>query len=166
MPRVRRAVIFLAIFVCTTGFDQGSKQWAQSNLPAGEPQPVIDGYWDWQLAQNEGVAFSSFQDGGQAGAILLSLVAAFALVGIGIVAARTRPEERMKRAAYALIAGGALGNLIDRVREGAVTDFIRWHVHEHMWPIFNVADAALLVGVVLLLLESAVAYRRRAMLRT
>ncbi len=165
MPRARRAVIFLAILACTAGFDQGSKQWAQT-LPEGVPQPVIDGYWDWQYAQNPGVAFSSFQDGGSTGVIVLSLVAAFALVGIGIAAARTRPEERMKRAAYALIAGGALGNLIDRVRDGAVTDFIRWHVHEHMWPIFNVADAALLVGVALLLLESGVSYRRRAMLRT
>ena len=59
----------------------------------------------------------------------------------------------------ALIAAGALGNLIDRVRDGAVTDFIRWHVHDHMWPIFNVADAALLVGVALLLVEGALRHR-------
>lgn len=49
-----------------------------------------------------------------------------------------------------MIAGGALGNLIDRVRHGAVTDFIRWRAGDHRWPIFNVADALLLVGVVLL----------------
>jgi signal peptidase II len=51
-----------------------------------------------------------------------------------------------------LIAGGALGNLIDRVRDGAVTDFVRWRIHDHRWPIFNLADAALVAGVALILL--------------
>ena len=57
----------------------------------------------------------------------------------------------MKRIGLAMIAGGALGNLVDRIRDGVVTDFIRWRWYEHKWPIFNVADAALLVGVVLVL---------------
>ncbi|HSD88836.1 MAG TPA: signal peptidase II [Kofleriaceae bacterium] len=164
MPKkLGRAVMFLAIFFCTTGFDQASKEWART-LPPGVRQPVIDGYWDWELAKNPGAAFSSFT--GVTGAqILLSILAAAALIGIGIVAARTGPEEKLKLAGLALIGGGALGNLIDRVREGAVTDFVRWRVHEHLWPIFNVADAALLVGVVLLLLESAVRKRGRAMLK-
>ena len=66
---------------------------------------------------------------------------------IGVAACAHAPRGAAASAsAFALIAGGALGNLIDRVRDGAVTDFVRWHVHEHMWPIFNVADAALLVG--------------------
>src|SRR5262245_55348202 len=165
MPRLRRAVIFLAIFICTTGFDQGSKEWART-LPPGQPQAVIDGLWDWELAKNPGVAFSTFQNLGEAGPILLSVIAALALLAIGIAAARTRPEERMKRVAYALVAGGALGNLIDRVRDGAVTDFVRWRIGEHRWPIFNVADAALLVGVGLLLIESAARKRRRGIMQT
>jgi signal peptidase II len=66
----------------------------------------------------------------------------------------------MRRTAYALIAGGALGNLIDRIAAGDVTDFVRWHWHEHMWPIFNVADAALLIGVALLLVESFLGRRK------
>jgi signal peptidase II len=81
------------------------------------------------------------------------VIAILAVIGIAIVAARTRPEQRWRRIALAAIAGGALGNVIDRIREGAVTDFIRWHIHDHLWPIFNVADAALLVGVVLLVLQ-------------
>ena len=64
--------------------------------------------------------------------------------------------------AYGLVAGGALGNLIDRMHQGAVTDFVRWHVHTHMWPIFNVADAALLVGVGLLFLDSALSHRTKS----
>lgn len=152
--RYRRAVIFVAIFLCTAGFDQGTKQWAQT-LPPGERVAVIDGVWDWELAMNKGVAFSTFADIPYA-QILLSILAAVMLVAIGVLAMRARPEERMKRVALALIAGGALGNLIDRVRDGAVTDFIRWRVGDHLWPIFNVADAALLIGVVLLVFSPPV----------
>jgi len=92
--------------------------------------------------------------------VLLSLIAAVALVGITVLALRTAPDERGKRVAFALIAGGALGNLVDRLHDGAVTDFIRWRIHEHRWPIFNVADAALLVGVMLLMLDALRARRR------
>jgi signal peptidase II len=156
--RVRRAAIFLVILACTTGFDQGTKHWANEALALGVPEPVIAGTWDWHLAKNDGVAFSRFIG---AGPIVLSVIAMIALVGIGIAAARTRPEERLQRIAYALIAGGALGNLIDRVRDGAVTDFIAWHAGDHYWPIFNIADVALVAGVGLLLVES-VQRRRRA----
>ena len=152
MPRLRRAVIFVAIFLSSAGFDQGSKEWARQTLPAHAAKPVIDGYWDWQLEQNPGAAFSTFV-GGTAAPIVLGVIAAIALVGLGLAAARTRPEQRRQRAGDALTAGGALGNLIDRVRFGAVTDFVRWHVHEHMWPVFNVADAVLLIGVGLLVID-------------
>lgn len=149
MRSYRRAVIFVALLLCTTGFDQASKDWAHG-LPPGEPVPVIEGVWDWQLSMNKGVAFSTFQDLPHA-QILLSLLATLVLAGIGYAAYKARPEERQKRVALAIIAGGALGNLIDRIKDGAVTDFIRWRAGEHIWPIFNVADAALLVGVVLLI---------------
>jgi signal peptidase II len=163
--QLRRAVLFLAIFLCTTGFDQASKQWAETSLSPGAPEPFIAGYWDWELAKNTGVAFSTFA-GVEGGQIILSILAACALIGIGIVAMRTGPKERMKLAGLALIGGGALGNLIDRIRAGGVTDFVRWRAGEHMWPIFNVADAALLIGIAVLLLESALAKRRRAIIET
>src|SRR5512139_3766344 len=100
--QLRRAVLFLAIFFCTTGFDQASKQWAETSLSAGRPQPVIEGYWDWELAKNTGVAFSTFAgiDGAQ---ILLSILAAVALIAIGVMAMRTKPDERLKLAGLALI---------------------------------------------------------------
>ena len=171
MQLPRRAVIFVAILLVTLAFDQGSKAWAKT-LPTsppgcstaelaaqrchGIPQPVIDGLWDWELAQNDGAAFSNLR-GSQ---VLLSLLAVGALVMLVVMARRTRPEQRLQRAAYAMIAGGALGNLIDRLRDGAVTDFVRWRVGEHAWPIFNVADVALVIGVALLLLESIAVWRR------
>lgn len=161
--QLRRALLFLAIFVCTTGFDQASKHWAET-LPAGASQPFIDGYWDWQVAKNTGVAFSAFA-GIEGAQIVLALLAAAALIVIGVLAARTKPDERMKLAALALIGGGTLGNLIDRIRAGGVTDFIRWKVGEHAWPIFNLADVALVLGGGLLVLESVLARRRRAILK-
>ena len=154
----RRALVFLVVLFVSVAADQGSKAWARSALPEGRPQAVIDGYWDWELAYNPGIAFSTFTG---ATPVILSLIAAAALAGIGVTAARSRPEERMKRVALAMIAGGALGNLIDRVRDGVVTDFVRWRVGEHRWPIFNVADAALVIGVLVLLIEG-VRPRRRA----
>ena len=167
----RGALAFAVILIATLLADQGSKAWARrlpvhpagcaqpdallANRCIGLPQPVVDGYWDWELAYNPGIAFSAFTTvTGHAGMqVILALIAALALVGISLLALRTEPDERWKRAAYALVAGGALGNLIDRLREGAVTDFVRWRIHDHRWPIFNLADAALVVGVVVLLLD-------------
>lgn len=60
------------------------------------------------------------------------------------------------------MAGGALGNLVDRLRDGAVTDFVRWRINEHRWPIFNVADAALVIGIMVLLLDGMRRQRSRA----
>jgi signal peptidase II len=170
----RRALIFAAILAVVVAFDQGTKAWARTlpvtppgcAVPAdliahrcrGVPQPVIDGYWDWELAFNTGAAFSSLR-GSQ---LLLGLLAGGALIVLGVMAWRTAPEQRLRRIALAVIAGGALGNLIDRVRDGAVTDFVRWRIGDARWPIFNVADAALLIGVVLLLAELVVQRRRPA----
>lgn len=172
----RRAASFASIFalglLIVVALDQGSKAWART-LPVspagcavpgaliarecrGVPQPLIEGYWEWELAFNTGAAFSRL-DGAR---VLLAAIAAAALGVLGAMAWRARPEQRLRRIALALIAGGALGNLIDRVRDGAVTDFVRWRVGEARWPIFNVADAALLVGVALFLIEGLVEQRR------
>jgi signal peptidase II len=163
-----RILIFLAILATSTGFDQASKEWARESLSPNVPHEVIPGFWDWELAKNAGAAFSvatPSSEGGRTGLhILFGVVAAIALIGIGIAASRTRPEQRMRRTAYALIAGGALGNLIDRVAAGDVTDFVRWHWHGHMWPIFNVADAALVIGVALLLVEGRLGRRKSRLL--
>ena len=175
----RGAVVYSVLLVATLAVDQGSKAWAHT-LPvhpagcaqpadllafhcAGVPQSVVDGYWDWELAYNPGAAFSSFASvTGRTGmTVILSVIAALALIGITALAMRTAPGERGKRVAFALIAGGALGNLVDRLHDGAVTDFVRWRIHGHRWPIFNVADAVLLIGVILLILDG-LRTRRRA----
>jgi signal peptidase II len=164
---VRKLVLFWLLLAGVTACDQGTKLWAR-RLPVTPPgcsvpddlaagrcvgvrQSVVAGYWDWELAENTGMAFSRFADA-RIARVALSLIAGLALVGIAFVAMKTPADQRLRLVALAAIAGGALGNLIDRVRDGSVTDFIRWRVHDHLWPVFNVADAALLVGVALLVL--------------
>lgn len=162
MGRIWRTVIFVGVLLGTTGFDYGSKQWARSELAIGQPVPVVDGFWDWELAMNDGAAFSSLR-GSQ---VLLSLIALGALVVLGVMAHRSQPHQHLRRIALAVIAGGAIGNLIDRVRDGAVVDFVRWKAGGHAWPIFNVADAALVIGVMLLLLDGVLERRLAEKVRT
>src|SRR5262249_41447443 len=66
---------------------------------------------------------------------------------------KARTDQKILHWALALVAGGAVGNLIDRVYFGVVTDFILWHYHEHEWPVFNVADIVLVVGVGLMFID-------------
>ncbi len=133
--------------------DQASKIWARASLTPGVRASFIDGAWDWQLSFNPGASFSSFA--GFSGArVLLSLLALAALGAIGWMVHRAREDQRGLAVGLGLIAGGALGNLIDRVAMGAVTDFIGWHWGPHRWPTFNIADATLLIGVVMLAIGS------------
>jgi signal peptidase II len=148
--------MFLVVLFVTLAADQGTKVWAHT-LSHGS-HPVIAGYWDWELAYNDGSAFSQFRGR----TVVLSIIGFAALAMIGWMAFKATPAQRLRRVALALIAGGALGNLIDRLRDGAVTDFVRWRIGDHLWPVFNVADVALVIGVGLLLVEGVVSKRRSA----
>ena len=139
-------------FAVTMVFDQVTKVWARHNLTLGRPQKVIDGFWDWELAWNPGAAFSMFGDG--TARWLLAGIATVALVAITWMIAKSAPSQRWQRVALGLVAGGALGNLVDRVYFGVVTDFVRWRWHEHRWPVFNVADVALVIGAGIIILDS------------
>ena len=151
--RLRRIAAFAALALVVLALDQGSKAWART-LPPGVVRPVIAGYFDWHYVRNPGAAFSTFV-AGAAARVALSALAVIAIAAIARVAWRSRPDQRLERAGLALVAGGALGNLLDRVRLGAVTDFVSWHVGAHSWPTFNAADGALVVGAAILIIASA-----------
>jgi signal peptidase II len=142
-------MFFAVIFVIVTGIDQGTKAWAHG-LHEGVHHTVIPGFWDWELAYNPGAAFTTLVGR----TYILAAIALIAIIGIGAMAWRTPADQRLRLAGLAMIGGGAAGNLIDRVRAGVVTDFVHWHLGSHWWPVFNVADAALLVGAVVLMLAS------------
>jgi signal peptidase II len=156
MPR--RWKILLAISPIAIALDQLTKYLARAALPVdgsgrGLLVPFIDGYWDWVLSQNTGAAFSLF-DSTTGSRVFLALVALVAIGAILWFTHKARDEQTWFIVSLSLMIGGAIGNLIDRVAFGSVTDFVLWHYHEHMWPVFNVADVFLSIAVVILIATS------------
>lgn len=111
---------------------------------------IIPGYFNITLVKNAGAAFGMFQ-----GARVFFVAASFLAVGLIIYLGLRLPrEQRTRRILLGLILGGAVGNLIDRVVSGEVIDFVQIGVAGHYWPVFNIADAGVTVGAVLLILYS------------
>jgi signal peptidase II len=148
-----KARAFLLTFVLAVGADQATKLWARDVLkPRITSISVIPGYWNWEYAENTGSAFSFLRGRPETRWLLFGL----GLVALGVIAAYLRkapPEHARLGASLGLLAGGAVGNLIDRGLYGKVTDFVLWHVGAHRWPNFNVADAMLVFGTCGLLLD-------------
>jgi signal peptidase II len=146
--------VFLIALVLSLGVDQASKVWARQSLKPRYPEvvTVIPGFWDMRYSENPGSAFGLFR--GVPGArYLLFLVGIGALFVVWSYLKKAAPEAGRLGAELGLLAGGALGNIIDRVAVGRVTDFVVWKLGSHEWPTFNVADAALVVGVLGLLVD-------------
>jgi signal peptidase II len=168
-PKVR---LFLIVILVSLALDQGTKIVVRRSLapeaaakqayrtsyrPGLDPWcqlsvrqiRVIDGFFDICYSENTGVAFG-----------LGKKVPWGVWVGVGILALglivsflrQARAEQRWLVVSLALVGSGAVGNIIDRARFSYVTDFVVWRWHEHTWPTFNVADAALVVGVILMFL--------------
>jgi signal peptidase II len=142
-------------------------------LCRAEATPVIDGFWHWRLSMNPGSAFGLFSSQGGA-RIGLSIVGIIAVLGMLWMLRKARDDQRILHWALALVAGGAVGNLIDRIYYGVVTDFILWHVGtynphqlrwEHEWPVFNVADVVLVIGVALMFIDIQKEGRREKALK-
>jgi signal peptidase II len=131
-----------ALCLLVLALDQAAKAAIEANLFAGEQVDVL-GPLDLTLVHNQGVAFGLASGGG---ALLIALTLA-ALLFVGVLFARN-PARRGMWVAMGLLAGGALGNLVDRIRVGEVTDY----VDLLSWPPFNLADVAITLGVLVLAL--------------
>lgn len=118
----------------------------------GRAVPVIDGFWEWRLSMNPGSAFGLFssREGARIGLSVVGIVAVFGMLWM---LRKARPDQKILHWALALVTGGAVGNLIDRIYFGVVTDFILWRYQTHEWPVFNVADVVLVVGVGLMFID-------------
>jgi len=125
------------------------------------PREEITGFFNLVLVFNKGAAFSMFAD---APGWQTPLLVGFALVAAAIVSylILRNPHKRLLCLGLALILGGAVGNLIDRVRYGQVVDFLDFHALGAHWPAFNVADSGITLGALLLILEGFVNHERRA----
>jgi signal peptidase II len=150
-----RNLLFGISGILSIVLDQWTKVLAREHLKplnAWQSKVIIPNYFDLRYSENTGVAFGMFQrlPGGR---IWLTLVALFALLLVGYYLLKSGPKQTRLHLALGLVGGGAIGNLIDRIAYGRVTDFIVWHVGRHEWPAFNIADAALVVGVCLMALD-------------
>lgn len=154
VPNKGRALLWYLLSLLVIGLDQWTKWLAELKLNFHEPIPVIEPILNWTLAYNYGAAFSFLADQGGwqkwffAG---LSLAMSIFLV---IYLTRAPRQAKLLNVGLALILGGAIGNLIDRVRIGKVIDFI--HVHyADVWhyPIFNIADIAICIGVAIVVID-------------
>ena len=111
----------------------------------------VTAFFNIVLIYNRGMSFGLFNGGGGLNALLFSLVAA-AIVTV-LIYWLSRVESPLLAVAIGLIIGGAIGNVIDRIRFGAVVDFLDFHVGLWHWPAFNIADSAICVGVAVMLLD-------------
>src|SRR5947208_4839290 len=150
--KLRYLLVSLAVIV----LDQWTKWLVEAHLPHHTTRPVIPGLFNLTHVRNTGVAFGLFaSDGsGGGGGWLLTLLGLGALIAVGLYFWYTPSRDRVLLVALALVVGGAVGNLIDRVSSGAVTDFLDVYLGIHHWPSFNVADSAISVGIVLMAIDS------------
>jgi signal peptidase II len=135
--------------------DQWSKWLIEQRLELYEGVTVIPGFFDIIHVFNTGIAFGLFPSRGELfGTVVLGILGLVALSIVGLYFSRVAAHQTLLLFALALIMGGAIGNLIDRLLLGAVTDFFDVYLGTRHWPTFNVADSAISVGIGLLALET------------
>lgn len=148
----------LGLIPAIFALDWASKRWIESHVSFWDAHPVIPGLFSIVHAQNRGAAFSLLADAPESIRLLVLIGISglvTALVAWMLVGAIRKPESHTEagRLALALVLAGALGNLYDRILRGSVTDFLLVYWHDWQWPAFNVADSAISVGAVLLLID-------------
>jgi signal peptidase II len=149
----------LALALLVVILDQVTKAVVRRTLDFQDDLVLIPGLLSLRHGENRGLAFGLLQEAPLPSQAVLLTVLALTLVTLLIVFWRRVATSTAAHAALGLILGGAVGNVIDRVRTGGVTDFVHAHWRGHVWPDFNLADSAICVAIGLLLLDSL---RKRA----
>jgi signal peptidase II len=141
----------LAVSGTIVVMDQITKLLVDRLLPLYSVKPVIAGFFNLVHVRNTGAAFSLFA--GSPSELRTALFAGLTVLVLAVILygyLKLKPEDAWTRSAFALVCGGALGNLVDRLRLGEVIDFLDFHLGSYHWPAFNVADSAITVGACLL----------------
>jgi signal peptidase II len=149
---MRRLVHWYALALLVVVLDQLTKYWVSASFDYAEVR-MVSGFFNLVLTHNRGAAFSFLADasGWQRGFFIA--IALVAIVVISLLLAR-HAGERLFCFALALILGGAIGNVLDRIVLGHVVDFLDFHLAGWHWPAFNLADSAITAGAVLLVADS------------
>jgi signal peptidase II len=154
----QRLLPWLGVALLIVGADQFSKIVIEKAFHLGDVRPVTP-YFSLVLAHNRGAAFSMFDGGADWHARALTAVGIGACLFIMYLLAR-HGTQRLFACALALILGGALGNVLDRLIHGHVIDFLLFHYRQWEFPAFNVADSAITVGAAMLILDELLRVRR------
>ena len=145
-------LIGLIIATVVVALDQLSKYWVLNYVLATYPYVKITSFFDFVNAWNTGVSFSMFSSNGSWGTVVLCVMA---LVIVAMLLWWLRKEKvLLMQVALGMVIGGAVGNVVDRIRLGAVFDFLDFHVSGYHWPAFNLADSVICVGAALILIHS------------
>ena len=156
MPRLQpMTMLWFAIAASVLLLDQYSKLWIVERFAYGDAK-VLSGFFNLVRVHNYGAAFSFLSDAGGWQRWAFSLLAAMISVVIVVWIARLPVQKKLEALALALILGGALGNLYDRLTLGYVVDFLDFHWSGMHFPAFNVADAGISVGAVMLILDTLI----------
>lgn len=148
--------ISLAVALVVLALDLASKRWVEGALFDGQQIPLT-GFFNLVLTYNAGAAFSFLSDASGWQRWFFSIIAAGASALI-VYLLRKHAADRLFCIALSLILGGALGNLWDRITIGHVVDFLDFHAGGYHWPAFNVADSAIFIGAMLMVIDS---FRRK-----
>ncbi|GAB2945196.1 signal peptidase II [Hafnia psychrotolerans] len=136
--------------------DLGSKFLIMGNFQLGESMPLIP-YLNLFYAQNHGAAFSFLADKGGWQRWFFAVIALVIVIALIVLMYRSNAKQKINNIAYAMIIGGALGNLFDRMVHGYVIDFIDFYVNDWHYPTFNLADSFICIGAVLVVIEGFIA---------
>ncbi len=159
MKAARRPWLGAGAAFAVLAVDQVSKWWVLDILRLADRGPlVVLPVLDLRLVQNRGITFGLLNGSGSIGPAAIVLVAIAVVIGLGVWLWRT--ERTVVAVAVGAIAGGAIGNVADRLRLGFVVDFIQAHAFGWSWYVFNLADAAIVCGVAALLVDGLVDGRR------
>ncbi len=136
--------------------DRASKEWIRVHIAVGHAIVVIPRVFRLTHVFNEGAAFSLFADSSTPQRVRWALVSFSLLASLAILVVLVRMGRRFSLTTFswALILGGAVGNLYDRIRFGSVIDFLEVHIVRYHWPDFNLADSAIVIGACLLVLDT------------
>ncbi len=154
MPDTQLKTLWISLLVI--GLDQITKLIAESQLPFHQPVNVIPYYFDWYLTYNAGAAFSFLAEAGGWQRWFFAITSIVVSAVIFVWLRKLERDDRLTAIALCLILGGAIGNLIDRIYLGYVIDYIQVWLGSYPWPAFNIADAAIAIGAVILILSSFV----------
>jgi signal peptidase II len=150
----------LLISLVVFSVDRWTKTWVAAHVALGSAIPVVDHVFRISHWTNEGAAFSMFAESTSPQVVRWGLVTFTIVASIAVLIAMVRLGSRftLTTIALALIFGGALGNVHDRIEYGSVIDFLEVHIFSYHWPDFNVADSAVVIGACMLVIDSMLSH--------